>query len=123
MDEVQASLDALAAALVPPTQASDLVAKASALNLQAFKLSAAIEQLPSATKTDPRLLQRLRQMALILASCQEHLARHAVLTDQALRMLFPAARSATYDSVAPGRPGQLYGSPGRQSGEFRAVSA
>jgi len=69
------------------------------------------------------LAMRLRKTAAALASCQENLARKAVLTQQTLQTLFPATRSDTYGAGPAARARQPYGSAGRQSGEFQTICA
>lgn len=123
LDDAQASVDTLAQVLAQPLSASELTAASAAVNEQSFRLLALINQGHTAIENDATLVQRARRVGAMLASCQEHLARHATLADQALRMLLPTVRTDTYAGAMSGRPGQPYGSAGRSSGEFRAVSA
>lgn len=69
------------------------------------------------------LTMRLHKTAAALASCQENLARHAVLTQQSLQTLFPATKNDTYGVGVGARVRQPYGSAGRQSGEFHVITA
>jgi len=123
LNEVQASVDALAKALAQPAPPSQLTASSDALNLQAFKLMALVKQTPSVATQDPSLVRGLRQVAASLAACQAQMARQVALTNQALQMLLPTTAGDTYTSALQGRSGQPYGSAGRRSGEFRAISA
>ncbi|MDD5028822.1 MAG: hypothetical protein PHH58_04855 [Rhodoferax sp.] len=123
LDQVEVSVDELAGLLAQATQAGALEAAGVTLNKQVLKLSALMGQAPAAIKKDAVVVQRLRRMAITLASCQAHLARQAALTGLAMQTLFPAVRTDTYASAMIGRPGQPYGSAGRRSGEFRVVSA
>jgi hypothetical protein len=66
---------------------------------------------------------RIRKMAAGLASVREGLARHSVGVERGLAALLPTAQTATYAPSAGGFVRRSYGGAGRQSGEFRAVSA
>jgi len=81
------------------------------------------QHMPTQFKTDQPLQLRLRKVAAALTSCRESLLRRSVITQQALGALVPATRSDTYASAAGPRSSKTYGSAGRQSGEFRMVSA
>ncbi len=81
------------------------------------------QQLPNEFKADQPLQLRLRKVAASLTSCRETLIRRSVIIQQALGALVPATRNDTYGSAAGPRSSKTYGSAGRQSGEFRTVSA
>jgi hypothetical protein len=82
-----------------------------------------VQQLPNEFKTDQPLQLRLRKVSASLTSCRESLIRRSVITQQALGALVPATRSDTYAPAAGPRSSKTDGSAGRQSGEFRTVSA
>lgn len=80
-------------------------------------------QMPTQFKTDQPLQLRLRKVSASLMSCRESVIRRSAITQQALGALVPATRSDTYAPAAGPRSSKTYGSAGRQSGEFRMVSA
>jgi hypothetical protein len=67
---------------------------------------------------------RVRKMAAGLVSVREGLVRRSVGVERGLAALMPAAQDATYAPPSSSTSARRsYGSAGRQSGEFRAVSA
>ncbi|MDR3371374.1 hypothetical protein [Rhodoferax sp.] len=111
------------AQLLQSSASSDLTPACAALQSAVLALSSLTQQKSAKLDADPSLKARLRKASLSLASCRESLARRAALTQGALGALMPATRQDTYAPAANQYARQLYGSAGRQSGEFRATSA
>jgi hypothetical protein len=66
---------------------------------------------------------RIRKINAVLGSLREGLMRHSAGVDRALAALVPATKNNTYTPKTGSFARQPYGSAGRQSGEFRAISA
>lgn len=62
---------------------------------------------------------RLEQVASQVQSLREAIARHAVVTDQALQALVPTLQSHTYGPGAAGAGASPYGAGPRASGRLR----
>jgi len=101
----------------------DLPQVCTAMQAVVVDFSKLAQQLPNEFKADRLLQLRLRKVAASLTSCRESLIRRSVITQQALGALVPATRSDTYAPAAGPLSPKTYGSAGRQSGEFRTVSA
>lgn len=83
-----------------------------------------MKQVAADFKADHQVQLRLRLVAAQLASCREGSIRQSVLATHALSALIPATtQNATYVPQAGARSRHPYCSAGRQSGEFRVVSA
>jgi len=101
----------------------DLLQTSTALQAAVLEFLRLVQRTPAAFTKEPSLKSRMRKMSVALVSCREALLRRAFLTQSALSTLMPATRDATYSPAAGNYARQPYGSAGRQSGEFRVVSA
>lgn len=101
----------------------ELVKVCDDLQQHVSRLQHLLLQSPPSSLAQSHWVLQARKAAAALASLQENLARRAVLTQQTLQTLFPAARSDTYSVRLGLRTNQPYGSAGRRSGEFRVVAA
>lgn len=101
----------------------ELVSICSDLQQQVTELQRLWQRSSSTPSAQSQWVWQIRKAAAALASAQESLARRAVLTQQTLQTLFPAASSDTYNVRLGTRPNQPYSSAGRRSGEFQAIAA
>lgn len=122
LDQVQAQLDTVSQALID-SDADSLVVAATALQAAAISLSRLAQVAPHQIKQNRAHQLRIRQIHDVLASRREILIRRSVMVERALAALVPQSQASTYapSSGAYGR--QPYGSAGRQSGEFKVLSA
>ena len=111
------------AQLVTQGADGDLARACDALQQQVSDFQALWQKSGLSRPVPAALAFYLRKTAATLASTQENLARHAVLTQQALQTLFPQTQSATYNVAVGARARNPYSSVGRQSGEFQVVAA
>ena len=107
--------------LAPDT--GDLLQASTALQAAVLAFSRLVQGSPAGFSQEPAFKLRLRALALALASCRETLLRRAFITQSALSTLMPATHEPLYSPAAGQYTRQPYGSAGRQSGEFRVISA
>jgi len=126
---LQSHLDTIEAQIYSVTQllqdstSVDLVAACAALQSAMLNFSSVVQQKSANLEADPTFKARLCKVSISLASCRDSMARRAALTQGALAALMPATRQDTYSSAASRYGHQPYGSAGRQSGEFKVISA
>lgn len=113
LGQVEQSLDLAFGAL----QSGDVHALISA---SAAVLSCSQDALQD-TATAQESRTRLVQVAAQVQSLREAIARHAVITDQALQALVPALASHTYGPGAAGAGVSPYGAAPRASGRLGQV--
>ncbi|MBB1076530.1 hypothetical protein HUU62_19185 [Rhodoferax sp. 4810] len=122
LDVVETQIQQVAQLLLAP-DSGDLLQASTALQAAILEFSRLTQRTPVGFAKEPSFKARLRKMSAALTSCRETLLRRTFITQSALSTLMPATRDNTY---APGA-GQYtrlpYGSAGRQSGEFRVISA
>jgi hypothetical protein len=122
LDTIDTHISQISRCLLDPGS-GDLV-QASA-DLQAAVL--ALSRLPQLAALDQQLASslklRMRQTMASFDACREALMRRSFLTESSLGTLIPAMRNSTYAPAAGRYTRQPYGSAGRQSGEFQAISA
>ncbi len=122
LDQIEAQLDEFSRALVG-FQTESLVVASKALQTIAIELSKLMQQRSVDLRADPALHFRMKKIAASLALRRESLLRHAVIVERSLAALVPASQAGTYAPASGVYARQTYGSAGRQSGEFRALSA
>jgi|GEM_PF-1046258 len=122
LDTIDTHLQLVTRHLLDP-QSGDVLQASTALQAAVLAFSQLAQRFPADLANQPQLKLRLRRMAAALASCRETLLRHTFITQSALSTLMPATREQTYAPAAGRYPRQPYGSAGRQSGEFRVISA
>lgn len=121
LSQFEAQLALLSEALLrhDPT---DLVATSIELQSMVVLFSRALQVAAAQIRQNPQAQLRVKKIAATLSAMRQGLLRQSVVVDRALGALVPAAKSNTYAPNA-GYGRQPYGSAGRQSGEFRALSA
>jgi hypothetical protein len=121
LDHVEFSLNQLAQALLEKNPDQLLMAsnEVQRLSLLLPKLL-----LQSQRSQNTQVKKRLLKLSALMASSREALFRHAAVTQRALAALVPSSQESTTYTPAAGRYArQPYGSVGRQSGEFKALTA
>lgn len=122
LDTIEAHINQVSRCLLDPSS-GDLVQTSADLQTAVLDLS----RLPQLAALDRQLASslklRMRQTMASFDACREALMRRSFLTESSLGTLIPATRNPTYAPAAARYTRQPYGSAGRQSGEFRAVSA
>lgn len=122
LDTIETHLQHVTRHLLDP-QSGDVLQASTALQAAVLAFSQLAQRAPQDFANEPQLKLRMRRMSVALASCRETLMRRAFITQSALGTLMPATRDHTYAPAAGQYARQPYGSAGRQSGEFRAISA
>ena len=102
--------------------ANEWVAMSTELQSMVVLLSKALQPAVAQIRQNPSAQLRVKKIAAALSSMRQGVLRQSVVVDRALGALVPAAKRNTYAPNA-GYGRQPYGSAGRQSGEFRALSA
>lgn len=102
--------------------ANEWVALSTELQSMVVLLSKALQPAVAQIRQNPSAQLRVKKIAAALSSMRQGVLRQSVVVDRALGALVPAAKRNTYAPNA-GYGRQPYGSAGRQSGEFRALSA
>ncbi len=122
LSQFEAQLALLSEALVGQDVAA-LVGEATRVQSMAVCLSKLVPSCLAGSGHNPLMVRRVQQLQARLASTLEGLLRQRVQVDRALAALVPASQNSTYlpQTGAYGR--QTYASAGRQSGEFRALTA
>jgi hypothetical protein len=121
LSQFEAQLALLSEALLR-RDSHGLVAASVELQSTVVLFSRALQVAAAQIRQDPQAQLRVKKIAAALSSVRQGLLRQSVVVDRALGALVPAAKSNTYAPNA-GYGRQPYGSAGRQSGEFRALSA
>lgn len=103
--------------------AHGLVAAANELQFMVVHFSRTLQHSAAQIKHSPTAPARVKKIAAALGSLRQGLLRQGVAAERALAALVPAAQCNTYAPNAGAYGRQPYGSAGRQSGEFRALSA
>jgi hypothetical protein len=122
LSQFESQLAFLCQSLVQPYP-DDLLAAASELQATAVALAADIPAVASSIRNSAADQQRVKIMAAKLISLCEALSRQNVGIERALATLIPTAKTHTYPARSGLSSRQPYGSAGRQSGEFKPVSA
>ncbi|MBT9507702.1 hypothetical protein [Rhodoferax sp.] len=95
-----------------------LVSASAALRQAALDFSQLLQDITQVDLKSKNLKLRLKRIADIMAFQRESLIRRTVLVERALNAMVPATQSTTYAQVAG-----PYGSPGKQTGAFKLLSA
>lgn len=114
---------ALLSAALLRNDANELVAAAGELQSMAVLFSKVLQPVAASLKSDPSARMRVKKISAALGSMREALLRQSVRVDRTLSALMPAAQSNTYAPRTGVYARQPYDSAGRQSGEFRVLSA
>lgn len=122
LSDFEAQLALLSEAL-QRRDAHGLVAVSNELQSMVVHFSRALQHAAEQVRQSPSALARVKKIAAALGSMRQGVLRHGVVVDRALAALVPAAQNNTYAPSAGGYGRKPYGSAGRQSGEFRALSA
>lgn len=122
LQKIDAQLQRVAQAL-NSASGDELVGICDDLQQQVIELQRLWQRFSPTSSAQSQWVLQIRKAAAALASAQESLARRAVLTQQTLQTLFPAASSDTYTARPGTRTNQPYGSAGRRSGEFQVIAA
>lgn len=117
LTEVEQRFNELSAALVSGAPTA-LLAVSSALRQQAVDFSALLQTLGPVERSDKTLKSRLQSIASGMVLQRQSLIRRTVLVEMALNAVVPATQGASYAQVAG-----PYGSPAKQSGAFKFLSA
>ena len=99
-----------------------LEAASAALRQAAIDFSGLFDGLADQDRNNPGLVARLAKIGSGLAAQRESLIRRTALVDLALNTLVPATRTGTYSKSAGPNNGS-YGSPVKQTGAFKVLSA
>ena len=121
LSQFEAQLALLSEALLRH-DAHGLVTASVELQSTVVLFSRVLQVAAAQIRQNPQAQLRVKKIAAALSSVRQGLLRQSVVVDRALGALVPAAKSNTYAPNA-GYGRQPYGSAGRQSGEFRALSA
>ncbi len=103
--------------------AQGLVAASNELQTMVVHFSKTLQHSAAQIRQSPSAPARVKKIAAALGSMRQGVLRHGVAVERALAALVPAAQNITYAPGAGAYGRQPYGSAGRQSGEFRALSA
>ena len=122
LSQFEAQLALLSAALIR-NDASELVVASAELQSMAVLFSRVVPQMAPSLRNSPPALMRVKKIHATLTSMREGLQRQRVQVDRALAALVPATQNNTYSPSAGAYGRQPYGSAGRQSGEFSALTA
>jgi hypothetical protein len=122
LSQFEAQLALLSEAL-SQNDANELVATSAELQSMAVLFLKLLQQTAISLRRNPPALLRVKKIHAALGSMREGVMRHSVRVDRALAALVPATQNNTYSPSAGAYARQPYGSAGRQSGEFRALSA
>ena len=122
LDQIELQLDEFSRALIG-FQTESLIVASKALQTIAIEFSKVMQQQLVDLRADPALHFRVKRIAASLALRRESLFRHAVIVERSLAALVPSSQSGTYAPSSGLYARQAYGSAGRQSGEFKALSA
>ncbi len=125
LDQIEAHLGQFSAALLA-NRTDDMARVSAALQALVVVLSRSLTPAYLKPGHDLAVQQRIKKLAVALASQRESLLRRSVIAERALSALMPAAQSDTYTAPAAGAAGGYgkqvfgaYGGVGRRSGEFR----
>jgi hypothetical protein len=122
LNQFEAQLALLSAALMR-NDANELVATSAELQSMTVLFSRVLQQTAASLRHNPAAFLRVKKIHATLGSVREGLMRHRVQVDRTLAALVPASQNNTYSPNAGGYGRQPYGSAGRQSGEFKSLSA
>lgn len=122
LSQFEAQLALLSEALAQ-NDAKTLVATSAELQSMVVLFSKILQQTAANLKHNSPALLRVKKIHATLGSMREGVMRHSVRVDRALAALVPATQNNTYSPSAGAYGRQPYGSAGRQSGEFRSLSA
>jgi len=121
LDQVESSLTQLDVAL-REKDTQKLLTASNDVQRFAVELPKLLQQ--CRFSTDKATQQRMLRIVSLMGSRREALFRHTAITQRALTALVPASQeNATYKPVAGRFSRQPYGSVGRQSGEFKTLTA
>ena len=102
---------------------SELVAASAELQSMVVLFAKVIQPVAASLKTNPSAQWRVKRIAAQLDALRQAILRNSVVVDRALATLMPSCQENTYAPKTGAYPRQPYGSAGRQSGEFRSLSA
>lgn len=122
LSQFEAQLALLSAALAQ-NDPNELVATSTELQSMAVLFLKMLQQTAANLRDNLPAQLRVKRIGATLGSMREGVLRHSVRVDRALAALVPASQNNTYSSYSGAYGRQPYGSAGRQSGEFRALSA
>lgn len=122
LEIVETHLKQITQQLLEP-DSGDLLQASNALQAAVLEFSRLVQHTPAVFAQETSLKLRMRKISVSLASCRESLLRRTFITQSALSTLMPAALDTMYSPAAGKYARQPYGSAGRQSGEFRVISA
>ncbi|APW45600.1 hypothetical protein [Rhodoferax antarcticus] len=122
LEIVETHIHQISQQLLEP-DSGELLQASTDLQAVVLELSRLVQRTPAVFTQEPSLKLRMRTISVGLASCRETLLRRAFITQSALSTLMPATRDTIYAPAMGKYSRQPYGSAGRQSGEFRVISA
>jgi hypothetical protein len=122
LSQIETKLDLLSAALIR-NDANELLMLSSELQSAAAAFLRIFQSSDSSLKNNRPVQLHIKKISAILGSVREGLNRYNVSVERALGALMPATQSSTYSPKSGVYSRQPYGSAGRQSGEFMALSA
>ena len=103
--------------------AHGLVLVSNELQSMVVYFSKTLQHSAAQIRQSPTAPARVKKIAAALGSVRQGMLRHSVAAERALAALVPAAQNNTYAPNTGVYGRKPYGSAGRQSGEFRALSA
>lgn len=102
---------------------NELVAVSAELQSMVVLLSKVLQPVAAIIENNVSAQWRVKKIVAGLATLRQGLLRQSVTVDRALGALMPACQENTYKLKAGVYARQPYGSAGRQSGEFKSLTA
>lgn len=122
LSQFETQLALLSAALVR-NNTDEMLAASAELHALSVVFSKVLQQAAASIRQSPPAQLRIKKIAANLSSVRQGLIRHSVMVERALAALVPATQNNTYAPSTGAYGRKPYGSAGRQSGEFKALSA
>jgi hypothetical protein len=122
LSQLEAQL-ALLSSVLSQNDANEIMATSMHLHSMTVTFSKILPQVTASLQGNLATQLRIRKINALIGWLREGLMRHSVGVDRALAALVPATQNNTYTPRTGIFARQTYGSAGRQSGEFRTISA
>ncbi|MDD2808703.1 hypothetical protein [Rhodoferax sp.] len=122
LGQFESQLALLSAALVQ-NNPNELVAASAELQSMLVRFSKELMPFAKGIQGNKLAQWRVKKIAVALSAVRQGLLRQSVQVERALATLMPTSQNNTYAPSSGSYGRQPYGSAGRQSGEFRALSA
>jgi hypothetical protein len=102
---------------------NELVAASAELQSMGVLFSKVIQPVAASIKSNSSAQWRVKKIVVGLDALRQGILRNSVNVDRALATLMPSCQENTYSPKANAYSRHPYGSAGRQSGEFKSMSA